>query len=499
MTSIGPQTLSQDLTTSAGKFVLAQKCTDLLIQQQPFLSLGGSGFTFVMSRFQTRIQGEARTFFNEYGPRYSAILSATESFVALWQALSDDDLESMRAVGSDAAARENFGAIFQEVSKQAAAIGAELVTLQQDLRALNLKLNDDNAFYHDALDAEAKDLPGELSRDQQEIDELNQKIYSNGSDGNGTTTQAIGSANKQQSAQALVVQTFSNSVLEQPDVDLSGFAELQTYETEINTGLNGARDHAHHYLNDIQPALIGNISNIGSYYQLHQAIPTAVSPGSSKTDWLDVLHALKDQAADYEASAAGVLTMLTTLHDTLSDELRQVQAGAQGISAQAEDVFTHAKTILDNQNAYQQQLNDENHAMQSSFDQQQSRASDLQGELDQAEFMKQTASFLTFGLSDLVAKISGLQDDLDQAEQAMHEMQMVLMYQSMIIQGTTTLLGHTSKVVDILSGIRNTVTMVTADLDHLFAAHPDLDKAVVLRLFVAQATSEMQSLISDAS
>ena len=185
--------------------------------------------------------------------------------------------------------------------------------------------------------------------------------------------------------------------------------------------------------------------------------------------------------------------------DQLSDELRQVQAGAQGISAQAEDVFTHAKTILDNQNAYQQQLNDENHAMQSSFDQQQSRASDLQGELDKAEFMKQTASFLTFGLSDLVAKISGLQDDLDQAEQAMHEMQMVLMYQSMIIQGTTTLLGHTSKVVDILSGIRNTVTMVTADLDHLFAAHPDLDKAVVLRLFVAQATSEMQSLISDAS
>ena len=69
----------------------------------------------------------------------------------------------------------------------------------------------------------------------------------------------------------------------------------------------------------------------------------------------------------------------------------------------------------------------------------------------------------------------------------------------MIIQGTTTLLGHTSKVVDILSGIRNTVTMVTADLDHLFAVHPDLDKAVVLRLFVTQATSEMQSLISDAS
>lgn len=146
---------------------------------------------------------------------------------------------------------------------------------------------------------------------------------SNGSDGNGAATQAMGSANKQQSAQALVVQTFANSVLEQPDVDLSGFAELRTYETEINTGLNGARDHAHHYLDDIQPALIDNISNIGSYYQLQQAVPTAVAPNSSKTDWLDVLGALKEQATDYEASAAKALVQLTALHDTLSGDAKQ--------------------------------------------------------------------------------------------------------------------------------------------------------------------------------
>ena len=143
------------------------------------------------------------------------------------------------------------------------------------------------------------------------------------SNGNATTTQAMGSANKQSSAQALVVQTFSNSVLEQPDVDLSGFTELQTFQTEINTGLNGAREHAHHYLNDIQPALIKNISNIGSYYELHQAIPTVVPAGSATKDWLDVLHALKDEATDYEASAAKMLDMLTKLHDTLSDDAKQ--------------------------------------------------------------------------------------------------------------------------------------------------------------------------------
>lgn len=179
MTTIGPNTLSQELTTSADKFVLAQKYTDLLLQQQPFLSLGGAGFTFVMSRFQTRIQEQAKRFFDEYGSRYSAVLAATESFVSLWQALSGDDLGALRGVGSDATARETLGEVFQEVAAQAVAVGAELVTLQQDLHELSLKLNDDYAFYRDALDAEAQDLPGELLHDRQEIDDLSQKIYQN--------------------------------------------------------------------------------------------------------------------------------------------------------------------------------------------------------------------------------------------------------------------------------------------------------------------------------
>jgi chromosome segregation ATPase len=192
--------------------------------------------------------------------------------------------------------------------------------------------------------------------------------------------------------------------------------------------------------------------------------------------------------------------------DRLSDELRQVQAEAQGISAQAEDVFTHAKTILDNQNAYQQQLNDENQAAQSSYNELQSQASALRGEIEEAQSSRPSAweeLFLPGGLDSVVseaaAQIVGLQNDLDEAESELQETQMEMTYQQTIIQATTDLSGHTSQVVDILSGIRNTLTIVTSDLDHLFAAHPDLDKTVVLRLFVTQATSEMQSLIADAS
>jgi chromosome segregation ATPase len=192
--------------------------------------------------------------------------------------------------------------------------------------------------------------------------------------------------------------------------------------------------------------------------------------------------------------------------DQLSDELRQVQAGAQGISAQAEAAFTHAKTTLDNQNAYQQQLNDEHQAAQSNYNDLQSQASELRSEIDEAQSSRPSAweeLFLPGGLDSVVseaaAQIMGLQNDLDAAESELQEAQMAMTYQQTIIQATTDLSGHTSQVVDVLSGIRNTLTLVNSDLDHLFAAHPDLDNAVVLRLFVTQATSEMQSLVSDAS
>jgi len=183
-----------------------------------------------------------------------------------------------------------------------------------------------------------------------------------------------------------------------------------------------------------------------------------------------------------------------------------VQAGARELDAQAESVLTEAKAILDNQNAYQQQLNDENRAAQSNVSDLQSQVSDLQRQIDEAQSSRPTAweeLFLPGGLDDVASEVAGsiieLQLGLNDAEGELQEAQTELAYQQTIIQGTTDLMDHTGKVVDILSGIRNTVTMVTADLDQLFAAHPGLDRAAVLRLFVAQATSEMQSLIADAS
>lgn len=221
---------------------------------------------------------------------------------------------------------------------------------------------------------------------------------------------------------------------------------------------------------------------------------------------------LRDQISTYARPAlaqlsdiSGQLNAALPPIGEIIDALHHMQAEAQGLAAQAESAFTHAKTIFDNQTTYQQQLNDENQQTQSSYSQLQDDVNDLQRQIDEAESSHPSdweELFLPDGLStvgsDVAGWIVGVQNDLDQTKSELQEAEAELAYQQTIIQGTTDLLGHTSQVVDVLSGIRNTVTLVTAELDQLFAAHPDPDKTVMLRLFVAQRTSEMQSLIADA-
>ncbi|MDB9390217.1 HBL/NHE enterotoxin family protein [Microcystis aeruginosa] len=72
------------------------------------------------------------------------------------------------------------------------------------------------------------------------------------------TTTAINAANKAQCSQALIIQTYCNSINEQPQVDFSGEPNLAKYQTEINSGLTTAQNHAKNYLNNIQPSIIQN-------------------------------------------------------------------------------------------------------------------------------------------------------------------------------------------------------------------------------------------------
>ncbi|WP_263359541.1 alpha-helical pore-forming toxin family protein [Acidicapsa ligni] len=132
--------------------------------------------------------------------------------------------------------------------------------------------------------------------------------------------QAINSANTAQAGQALLIQGYANSVLEQPQVDFTGDPTLQAYQAQINTGLLKAQDHANNYLNTIQPSIIENISAIGNYYALNNTVPMSLPAGSTTAQWTDTLGILSAQATAYEADASNVLTSLQTLHASLSSD-----------------------------------------------------------------------------------------------------------------------------------------------------------------------------------
>jgi non-hemolytic enterotoxin B/C len=134
------------------------------------------------------------------------------------------------------------------------------------------------------------------------------------------SAQAIDTANKAQSSQALIIQAYANSVNEQPTVDFGSDAKLAAYQTQINAGLATAQGHANNYLNTIQPSIIQNIANIGNYYALYNAVADALPAGSTEQQWVESLTALQVQSGQYQTAANGVVASLTTLHANLTSD-----------------------------------------------------------------------------------------------------------------------------------------------------------------------------------
>lgn len=173
----------------------------------------------------------------------------------------------------------------------------------------------------------------------------------------------IDSAAKTQSSQALIIQTYANSILEQPTVDFSGFKgqtngdKLVSIGDEINKALGTAQAHAKTYLNSIQPTLITNVSNIEAYYDLHQAVATTLPPGSSKQQWISTLTALASQSSLYKTTADGIVVQLQTLHDSLTDD-----------SAAFAKLVSDLNALVDGDNGVLASINDQLDTIQSKID-----------------------------------------------------------------------------------------------------------------------------------
>jgi len=128
-----------------------------------------------------------------------------------------------------------------------------------------------------------------------------------------------------QAAQALQIQNYCNSVKQQVPVDFRQFPNLKENQTQINNGLDLAKGHADRYLNQIQPQIITNISNISNYFSLQNAIPSVLPPGSTKAQWLKQLSVLKEQALEYQKTSADTRLIIVSLNEDLLTDSRNFQ------------------------------------------------------------------------------------------------------------------------------------------------------------------------------
>ena len=133
--------------------------------------------------------------------------------------------------------------------------------------------------------------------------------------------QSMNKANKSQISQTLIIQAYCNSVAQQPSVNFEGDPKLKTLQESINSGLDRAKFHASDYLKVIQPEIIKNMSNIGNYFAIHNSVPTTLPPGSSESEWIEVLHTLQAQAVIYQRESRNTADLLEILFNNLKTDV----------------------------------------------------------------------------------------------------------------------------------------------------------------------------------
>lgn len=131
---------------------------------------------------------------------------------------------------------------------------------------------------------------------------------------------AVDNANSAQMSQALVVQTYANSVLAQPQVDFSRTVNLEQYQKQINSGITTAQSHGNYYLNTLQPSMIQNMANIENYYALNNALPAVLPQGSTAAQWVTQLSAVLLVSQGYQSAAKQLVSNITTFHGQLTTD-----------------------------------------------------------------------------------------------------------------------------------------------------------------------------------
>ncbi|WP_394750815.1 HBL/NHE enterotoxin family protein [Spongiimicrobium salis] len=166
----------------------------------------------------------------------------------------------------------------------------------------------------------------------------------------------LGMVSKKTLSQGLVLQAYCNSVLQQAQVDFSADPKLKAISTEINTSLAQAKSHGTTFLNVISPALLSSLSGLDNYCTLYSSVPTTLPPGSTISQWLKELQALKQFSEKSQRESRKIVSQLQSLDTNLRDDsqafskivsrLNQLVNGDQGELDKIKSELSHIDTTI---------------------------------------------------------------------------------------------------------------------------------------------------------
>lgn len=136
----------------------------------------------------------------------------------------------------------------------------------------------------------------------------------------GDAATMVGGAAKTQSSQALIVQSYALSALQQSPVNFSGFPGIAQIGTDLNAAIGKSQTNANTYLNVVLPKMITTVTNIDAYFNLQNALGQALSPSTPANQAIQLMAAVQQQAEGFQAQSSGLVTDLQGLRTNLATD-----------------------------------------------------------------------------------------------------------------------------------------------------------------------------------
>lgn len=124
--------------------------------------------------------------------------------------------------------------------------------------------------------------------------------------------------NTSQMSQGLILQTYFNSVLQQPKINLRGVESMKALEIQINKELGDASVTANYYLNTLQSEIINNSASFQSFLALNAAVSTALPQGATTEQWIRTLQAVADEAIGYQKQSETTRNNIMEVHGKIA-------------------------------------------------------------------------------------------------------------------------------------------------------------------------------------